>query len=100
MKLTLELYLIVRGIKIPPQLLDTLIFFSLHGVNTDTYKMLIANKIAASIGVVQVYKSRLATLGLIYKVRSGKWEVLNELKVEDNSSINIECSYGREKDKS
>lgn len=99
MKLTIDLYLLVKGIKMPPQLIDTLIFFSLHGVNTDTYKMLIANKIAASIGVVQVYKSRLATLGLIYKVRSGKWEVIDDLKITDSSSINIECNYGGEKNK-
>ena len=84
-----DIYCILNNIKMSPQLKDTFIFFCLFGINPDTYKRLLLNKIAASNNVIYNYKSRLASLGLVKKFKSGKWKVLEDFEDRNQSQFNI-----------
>jgi hypothetical protein len=95
-KMMVEMYCIVHDLKLSPQLRDTFIFFCIFGINPETYKRLLHNKIAASYNVIYHYKSRLAGLGLVKKFKSGKWQVLEEFQNSKLSQFNIDLEHGPE----
>lgn len=95
-RMIVELYCIVNDLKMSPQLKDTFIFFCIFGISTETYKRLLHNKIAASYNVIYHYKSRLASLGLVKKFKSGKWQVIEEFQNSKLSQFNIELEHGKE----
>lgn len=92
----IEVYCVIYDIKLSPQLMDTFIFFCMFGINHNTYRRLLHNKIAASYNVIYHYKSKLVNLGLIKKFKSGKWQVVEEFQNSKISRFNIELEHGPE----
>ena len=84
-KFIIDVYLTVRKINYPEQIKNTLLFFIIYGVNKKTYQLIVDKKIATSINIVNVYKTRLANEGLIVKVKKSQWEVIEDLNIKENN---------------
>jgi hypothetical protein len=83
-------YLAINDIKLPPQLLETLIFYTIYGINRKTNIEILANKIAKSPFILSTYKSRLVALNLITKIKSNEWKVIDYFTNKDTTyKINI-----------
>ena len=83
-KSVIDIYLAVKNKELPEQVIKTLIFFIIYGINKQTYKLLVERNIASSLNIVSVYKTRLSNEGLIIKVKKTQWEVIPELNIKEN----------------
>lgn len=85
----IRIYLICKKLNLPEQQVKTLVVFSLFGINEKSESLIVNKNIVPNKRVIRNYKTNLKDLGLIKKIRTNRWEIIDDLVFTENS-INIE----------
>lgn len=82
-----DMYCAINKIELANQVKNTLIFFIIYGINKKTYDLIIEKKIAPSLAILNVYKTKLANNKIVTKQKKSEWLVCPELQVKSNNFV-------------
>lgn len=80
-----DMYCAINKIDLANQVRNTLILFIIYGVNKKTYELIVEKKIAPSLAIVGVYKTKLANNKIVVKAKKSEWVVCQELQIKSNN---------------
>jgi hypothetical protein len=82
-----DMYCAINKLKLAEQVKNTLILFIIYGVNKKTYELIIEKKIAPSLAIVNVYKTKLANNNIVIKTKKSEWVVCQDLQIKTNNFV-------------